>query len=115
MKPTKAWMCSEHNGDYCIPCRVVYIREEDIKPRGCLKLIPVTILPTPYFNALRNVARTNEMLCEKLDKIFSNEMYEAIFTLAHSHGLSYKGQPECSKELKQAKDATAKLEKEEKK
>ena len=57
MKPTKAWMCSEHNGDYCIPCRVVYIREEDIKPRGCLKLIPVTILPTPYFNALRGVAK----------------------------------------------------------
>lgn len=108
----KAFACTDLRGELNVcPKRVCDDKIfSNRKPDFCH---PVTILPTPYFNALRGVARANKMLCKKLDQIFSNKMYEAIFTLAFSHGLSYKGQPECSKELKQAKEAITKLEKEE--
>lgn len=90
----KAWMCNKCKGVFCVePYKGCILCPSRIEPI----LTPVTIVPTPYFNALRDAAESHKELLEVLSKCRNRTDFDLIVSIKRSWVVQHKLEKEEKK------------------
>ena len=117
MKPKKAWIQEDN---VCGSKKCLYTKKEDVPPVSYFPLTPVTIVPTPYFNALRQSAKTMRMARQVIDDavVFTSKEFcskEQVSATRKRIGDGGGSLAYFSKAIEMLDKVIARIEKEEKK